>query len=261
MPAHNETDAEAGLRIDAVPVKVVGYQTVDQTKGPDYGAYGTVTFPAANPQPYRLAGYDDHRTGIRIFVFTTGAGVLATPSYSQAGSLAAPITALTVIGSVTPTTAGYYEVTATLTLNGAPTAADINNWSLNIPGQSTLILPNGDVAGVPYQSGPFLVYFTGITGMSAKTVGVGGGAAGYQVVLSATPAIAPASTAVPAGVWVGSEAQTRANPPLGMFVPSGNTLLISHNQKVYVTGDGINAVSLSWQAERFDSPAAEISGD
>lgn len=150
MAAHNPAEAEAsGTRraevIPPVPVVITGYQTVDQTKGPDFGAYGTIYFPAGAGPAVPLLPYDDHRYEARLFVWATGA-----------------------------------------------------------------------------------------------------------VVTPPTP---------PAGVWVGSEGQVKANPPLGAFVPVGSNFPLHHNQKVWVVGDGTNGTAVSFQIERFDSPAAEYSSD
>lgn len=244
--------------IPPVPVVVTGYQTVDQVKGPDFGAYGTISFPAGAGQAVPLLPYDGHRYEARLMVYSSAA-LVPLPYYNVVGvPVLAPIASQSLTGSLTVTVAGWYNVTYTVVLAAAPTTADIDNTALYIgSGSGYIVMPNGDQVGAPYQSGPLLNYFAAGQVISTRAVGAGSGAASYQVSVNVNPAVGPPSTAVPAGVWIGSEGQVKASPPLGMFVPAGKDFPLHHNQKVWVVGDGANSVSVSYQIERFDSPADE----
>jgi hypothetical protein len=64
---------------------------------------------------------------------------------------------------------------------------------------------------------------------------------------------APGAPANGSGVWVGTQAQTQASPPVGGFLPVGGTLLVEHNQPVWMVGDGVNALRVTVAMERWDS--------
>lgn len=67
------------------------------------------------------------------------------------------------------------------------------------------------------------------------------------LVVSAPGAVVPGS-----GVWVGTEAQAKANPPLGGFLPPG-TYTTENDQALWLVGDGANAMRVAVLQERWDS--------
>jgi hypothetical protein len=55
------------------------------------------------------------------------------------------------------------------------------------------------------------------------------------------------------GIWVGTQAQCQASPPVGGFLPVGSTLLVEHNQPVWMIGDGTTSLRVTVAIERWDS--------
>lgn len=53
------------------------------------------------------------------------------------------------------------------------------------------------------------------------------------------------------GVWVGTQAQCQASPPVGGFIPVGSTLLIEHNQAVWLIGDQAFSLRVTVGMERW----------
>jgi hypothetical protein len=64
---------------------------------------------------------------------------------------------------------------------------------------------------------------------------------------------APGAAVAGSGVWVGTQAQTQAASPLGGFIPVGGTLLVEHNQAMWMVGDGANSLRVTVAQERWDS--------
>src|SRR5438445_613148 len=55
---------------------------------------------------------------------------------------------------------------------------------------------------------------------------------------------APGAAVAGSGVWVGTEAQVKASPPLGGFLPPG-PVVIENNQPLWLVGDGANSMRVS----------------
>jgi hypothetical protein len=53
-----------------------------------------------------------------------------------------------------------------------------------------------------------------------------------------------------AGVWIGTQAQCQASPPVGGFLPGG-TFILENDQAVWLVGDGANAVRVTVINERW----------
>jgi hypothetical protein len=237
-----------------VPVEITGYQTVDQLKGPDFGAYTTMTFLLGAGGPYQLLPYDDHRSQARLIVYQP-----------------APLTSTVVGAAGAFTAAGGGSATLPLTVyQQYLTGFDVNAGVAT--GAVAVTVTVSNVVGGPYTY-TFEESTTSTSGLSVRypgpgllgaggdpTVTVGVGDAAGTISAYGTSNSGPIAVGAP-GLWIGSEAQVKANPVLGMFVPAGTNIPISHNQRVWVTGDGSNTVAFSVQIERFDSPAAEISDD
>jgi hypothetical protein len=64
---------------------------------------------------------------------------------------------------------------------------------------------------------------------------------------------APGAVVAGSGVWIGSQAQTQASPPVGGFLPAGTTLPVEHNQAIWLVGDGTNAMNVTVAMERWDN--------
>lgn len=57
-------------------------------------------------------------------------------------------------------------------------------------------------------------------------------------------------TGVP-GVWVGTQAQCQASPPVGGWLPVGATLLVEHDQPVWLIGDQAFSLRVTVAIERW----------
>jgi hypothetical protein len=240
-----------------VPVEITGYQTVDQVKGPDFGAYTTMTFLSGAGGPYPLLPYDDHRYQARLIVYQPAP--LASAVVGAAGTFTAG--------------AGGNAVLPLTVYQQYLTGFDVNAGVATAAAAVTVTVSN--VTGGPYVY-TFEESTTAVSGLSIRypgagllgaggdpTVTVGVGDAAGTISAYGTSNNGPIATGQP-GIWIGSEAQVKANPVLGMFIPAspaGTNIPINHNQRVWITGDGANTVAFSVQIERFDSPAAEISDD
>ncbi len=64
---------------------------------------------------------------------------------------------------------------------------------------------------------------------------------------------APGAAVNGSGVWIGTQAQCQASPPVGGFIPVGGTLLVEHNQAMWMIGDGTNSLRVTVAVERWDS--------
>jgi hypothetical protein len=65
---------------------------------------------------------------------------------------------------------------------------------------------------------------------------------------------APGAAVAGSGVWVGTEAQVKASPPVGGFLPAGLMALpVENNQGLWLIGDGTNAMRVTVTVERWDS--------
>jgi hypothetical protein len=62
---------------------------------------------------------------------------------------------------------------------------------------------------------------------------------------------APGSVAATAGVWIGTQAQCQASPPVGGYLPNGTVLAVEHNQAIWLVGDGANALRVTVVMERW----------
>ncbi len=65
---------------------------------------------------------------------------------------------------------------------------------------------------------------------------------------------APGAPVSGSGIWIGTQAQCQASPPVGGFIPVGaNAWPIEHNQAVWMVGDGTNSLRVTVAMERWDS--------
>lgn len=65
---------------------------------------------------------------------------------------------------------------------------------------------------------------------------------------------APSTAVAGSGVWIGTQAQCQANPPVGGFLPVGlNSYPVENNQAMWMVGDGTNAMRVTVAVERWDS--------
>jgi hypothetical protein len=63
---------------------------------------------------------------------------------------------------------------------------------------------------------------------------------------------APGAVVAGSGVWVGTQAQCQAAPPVGGFLPPGQ-VIIENNQALWLIGDGANSMRVAVLQERWDS--------
>lgn len=63
---------------------------------------------------------------------------------------------------------------------------------------------------------------------------------------------APGAVVAGSGVWVGTQAQCQASPPVGGFLPPG-MVVTENNQPLWLVGDGANAMRVTVLQERWDS--------
>lgn len=64
---------------------------------------------------------------------------------------------------------------------------------------------------------------------------------------------APAAPVAGSGVWVGTQAQCQASPPVGGFLPVGTSAYVIENcQPLWLVGDGTNALRVTVLAERWE---------
>ena len=52
-------------------------------------------------------------------------------------------------------------------------------------------------------------------------------------------------------VYIGTQAQCQANPPVGGWLPIGTSLPVEHKQPVWMIGDGTNSVRVTVAVERW----------
>jgi hypothetical protein len=61
---------------------------------------------------------------------------------------------------------------------------------------------------------------------------------------------APGAPVAGSGVWVGTQGQTQASPPVGGFLPAG-VYTLENNAALWLIGDGANAMRVSVLMERW----------
>lgn len=61
---------------------------------------------------------------------------------------------------------------------------------------------------------------------------------------------APGAAVAGSGVWVGTQAQVQASPPVGGFLPIG-TYTLENDASLWMVGDGTNAIRLTVIVERW----------
>ena len=63
---------------------------------------------------------------------------------------------------------------------------------------------------------------------------------------------APGAIVAGSGVWIGTQAQCQASPPVGGFLPAGQAnYLVEHNQAIWMIGDGTNSLRVTVANERW----------
>lgn len=63
---------------------------------------------------------------------------------------------------------------------------------------------------------------------------------------------APGAVVAGSGVWIGTQAQCQANPPVGGFLPVGQSnYTLEHNAALWLVGDGVNAMRVTVAMERW----------
>jgi hypothetical protein len=68
---------------------------------------------------------------------------------------------------------------------------------------------------------------------------------------------APGAQVAGSGVWIGTQAQCQASPPVGGFLPAGiSAFPVEHAQPVWMTGDGTNSLRVTIAIERWHSEAS-----
>lgn len=105
------------------------------------------------------------------------------------------------------------------------------------------------ISGAPATSGPFTFDFpAGVNILDAQVQSIVAATTGavYHAEIIATPAW----TAAGGGVWVGTQAQCQASPPVGGFLPVG-TYDIQNDQGLWMVGDGINSMRVTVINERW----------
>lgn len=61
---------------------------------------------------------------------------------------------------------------------------------------------------------------------------------------------APGAAVAGSGVWVGSQGQTQASPPVGGFLPAG-VFQLENNAVLWMVGDGANSMRVAVLMERW----------
>lgn len=63
---------------------------------------------------------------------------------------------------------------------------------------------------------------------------------------------APGAPVAGSGIWIGTQAQVQASPPVGGFLPAGIMgYTVEHNAAVWMIGDGTNALRVTVAMERW----------
>jgi len=251
MAAADQAAARDAYGHDLVPLPVqVGHDVNVQGQAADYGGWATYTTPAGADVARPVLPFDGNRHKATLIVSAVAAA--AAGSTVANGSAASPVTANETIATTGALPAGTYTVTASTILTGTPTFADVNNVALKLNGTQIAVVPVQGASEQESSLAPITVIVPAGGVLSAATIGVGSGAAGYNVVLAATPSNTAAGGAL---VYVGSEAQCKASPPVGGVIPSGASVIIENNQQLWMIGDGVNSLRVTVLQERWDSQA------
>lgn len=232
--------------LEAVPVRV-GHDLNVQGQAADYGALATYLTPAAADQARIILPYDRNRHRATVSVSFATQGGFAS---GLTGSVTSPGTFTNIVAAA-GVAAGVYMVTVTTQLTGTTAVADLNNMRLVMgPGNS---IPLAAIPGGSTVNGPFLV--TVPVSTQSLIIQSAGATPTTGAVYSGQITWTPATPPVLPGVWVGTQAQVQALPPVGAFLPVGTTAFpIENNQGLWMIGDGINAVRVNVLQERWDSP-------
>jgi hypothetical protein len=147
--------------------------------GPGNGT-NTITLPGPDQ------GYAWSYKEISVQLAPVSTSALATV-YSAVGSRPNPVGSQSIV-SITIAVAGFYNVTASVSLSGTVSTADINNVALTGGGAAQIAVPNGNQSGGQlYQTGPYLNYYAAGTVLTLITIGTGSGTATYWGAIEATP--------------------------------------------------------------------------
>jgi hypothetical protein len=219
-----------------------GLRTTPQAAA--FGAWTTYNLGGTEKaQP--IIPFDDKRA--RALITVTG---VANPiNQSDFGSVTNPGAFANIAFGGTNLPAGTYQITAVVYLSGTVTSADANNMQ---------ITGNGIAGGAVRLAYPGVANAPATVSATISTSGSGligvqsiGAASGPSAVYNATLLVTPVAAAPGAGVYVGTQAQCQASPPVGGFLTDGTTVEIRNQQQLWMVPDGIHPVTVTVLMERW----------
>lgn len=225
----------------SLPAEVLdaGLRTSPQAAG--FGAW--TAYPLAGTErPFPLLPFDDARSRALIVV-AEPAGANAPSFNPTPGQATNPGPFTTIVSQFLP--AGTYTANWEVMLRGTLTATDADNFQMFIGGTLIATSNNALNVGTVYAQEPVVFNvpagggFLTITNVNANAAAV------YQAGVVLTPDSGGL-------VYVGTQAQCQASPPLGGQLPAGAVVEVRNQQALWLVPDGSHPMVVSVLAERYE---------
>jgi len=253
-----QPDEDVAVPLAPNPVLVggtihIGSSVDSQAQAADFGTY--LTYVTAVPDVARpILPYDSnrHRAVLTVSTNPTASKLNSTMVYGSATSPGVNGTIADL--SASNLSPGLWQFQVITTEGGTLAAAlDTNNMQLVFGTGANLqvVTLAASTSGAAASSGPFTFYFPpGASILDAQVQSIVAATAGaiYHAEIIATPL----STGPGAGVWIGTQAQCQASPPVGGFIPSGGgNYAMEHNAAMWMIGDGVTSQRVTVAMERW----------